>query len=102
MNRSRFLIFLVILLFLLSSCGKKYYTDEDFEKMPAMELYQLFLDHGLVVPAEIAKESQEDVAGFFKQTFEGMKTGNPVTGYYGWVIMAESAKEIYQELTGEK
>ena len=93
----------LIIICLLSACGKKIYTDEDFEKMPAHELYQLFLDRGLVVPEELTKDhSPEEMADIFKQLFNGMKIGEPATGRYEWYIMAQSAKEIYQELTGEK
>lgn len=99
----RLYICLIIICLLFSACGKKTYTDEDFEKMPAHELYQLFLDHGLVVPEELTKDySPEEMADIFKQLFNGMKIGEPATGRYEWYIMAQSAKEIYQELTGAK
>ena len=104
MKKTCFIIVLIFLLSLVfSACGKKLYTDENFEKMPAHELYQLFLDHGLVVPEELTKDhSPEEIADIFKQLFNGMKIGEPATGRYEWYIMAQSAKEIYQELTGEK
>ena len=99
----RLYICLIIICLLLSACGKKTYTDEEFEKMTATELYQLFLDHGLVVPEELSRDlSQEDIALFFKQNFETMRDGGLPFGYYFWHVMGQSAKEIYQELTGAK
>ncbi len=78
--------------------GKKY-TYEELNELPAMELYDLFLENGLEVDEDLQKSITKDqLAEVFKTEFDMFVEGHSSLSHMGYMKMAKDTKEIYQKI----
>ncbi|MBQ3849466.1 MAG: hypothetical protein II747_03330 [Clostridia bacterium] len=88
------------MLFMLAcSVESRKYTDADFEKMSAQELYKVLKDNGLTVDDEIMRIwGEEKMAELIKHDFELFKQGYTSLEYDAYHELAESIQGIYDRI----
>jgi len=79
--------------------GEKKYTYEELCDMPAMELYDLFLEHGLVVDDALNHIPKERMAEIFKREFQFLENGGSFTmSAKGWRELKQDTEAIYEKI----
>lgn len=100
-------IMLVLCLGLITSCSFKHeetkkYTKQELIDMPAIELFDLFLNHGLVIESDISQIDETEMAELFKNNFQLFKDGISTLSSTGYYRIAQDTKKIYQEIIVDK
>lgn len=106
MKQAKFIHVVILLLSLClivvgcnSEVGEKKYTYEELCDMPAMELYDLFLDHGLVVDDALNHIAKERMAEIFKREFERFESGGSfIMSAKGWRELKQDTEEVYEKI----
>ncbi|WDV47755.1 hypothetical protein PV797_08710 [Clostridiaceae bacterium M8S5] len=94
---------LLILCMLIAACNEENeenkYTDEEFNEMTAMELYNVFLENGLKVDKDLLKAlTKYQLAKFFKSDFDLLVKGMSSRSHNGYMKMAKDTKTIYEKI----
>lgn len=76
-----------------------HYTLEQFHKMPAEALLNIFIEHGLELDDNIASLERSELARVFKGEFDLFIQGTTALNYSGWNDLAKQVQKIYLELT---
>lgn len=101
--------FIYAVILLLSMCmivvgcknevGEKKYTYEELCDMPAMELYDLFLEQGLVVDDALNHIPKERMEEIFKREFQLLENGGSFTmSAKGWRELKQDTEAIYEKI----
>jgi len=92
------LCFILVLCFLTMPKEKKLYTYEELSNMPAMELYELFLEEGLKLPDYYKSIEKEEIAENLKNNFDLLSQGFIVYNYSEHMEFVRAVKEVYEKI----
>ncbi len=109
MKQNKFIYVVILLLSLclivvgckneVTEVGEKKYTYEELCDMPAMELYDLFLEHGLVVDDALNHIPKERMAEIFKREFLLLENGGGfMMSAKGWRELKQDTEAIYEKI----
>lgn len=76
-----------------------HYTLEQFHKMPAEALLNIFIEHGLELDDNIASLERSELAKVFKGEFDLFIQGTTALNHSDWNDLAKQVQKIYLELT---
>lgn len=80
--------------------GKKTYTYDELNSLPANELYELFIENGLVINEELQETfTQEELAALLKSEFYLLCRGGTMRSHRMYCLLAEETQRVYNELT---
>lgn len=96
-----FVCILAAFLFLVCSTNlttpKSTYTKEELQNLPAGELFQTFLDHGLQVDKELFDiYSEKQLTQMFKNDFDMLIDGH--TRYNNFYHLSKDVKRVYHQM----
>lgn len=86
---------------LMNNENNKTYTYEELNSLPANQLYELFVENGLVLSKELQDTfSKEELSTFFKSEFYLLHKGlPPVRSHTMYKELAEETQKVYKKLT---
>jgi len=97
-----FLFLLILGIYFLISY-KKVYSYEQLESMPAEQLYDLFIESGLVVNERLKQHlSEEQIADILKTEFMLLSQGSIARGDTMYLDFADEVHKVYMQLTGQE
>lgn len=80
--------------------SKKTYTYDELNSLPANELYELFIENGLVINEELQETfTQEELAALLKSEFFLLSRGGTARSHTMYYLLAEETQRVYNELT---
>lgn len=85
---------------LLNNENTKKYTYDELNSFTANELYQIFLDNGLVINEDLKKTfNEEELETYFKLEFSTLHKGVTTRSDKMYLELANETKKIYDKLT---
>ncbi|MBE5956819.1 MAG: M56 family metallopeptidase [Lachnospiraceae bacterium] len=93
------LCFILVLCFLTSPIHDNLYTHRELMQMPSLELYDLFLDNGLILPDSYKEKPKEELADYLKNNFDNLSQGFAAASYTEHQDFAQSVKDVYEKIT---
>jgi len=75
------------------------YTYEELSEMPAEELFDVFIQNGLVISDEMeASFTEEELQNLFKENFHLWHTGVSAHSHMMYIDLAEQTKIVYDKI----
>ncbi len=75
------------------------YTYEELSEMPAEELFDVFIQNGLVISAEMRESfTDEELQNLFKENFQLWHTGVSAHSHTMYIDLAEQTKIVYDKI----
>ena len=93
------LFLLGILCFFTFSKDNKLFTHQELVQMPAMELYELFLDNGLNLPEQYKKGNSNSNAEYLKTNLDTLSQGFTQGSAVAHREFAQSVQKVYEKIT---
>lgn len=96
-------LILTLSIYLVRQKSNKTYAYEELNSMSTTELYNTFLDNGLVVNDELKSNlSEKEIAEMLKEDFETLSKGITARNHFMYYDFSNEVKRVYVRLVKVK
>lgn len=93
---------LLLLVICFSFTQKKAYTYEQLYSMPPRQLYDLFIDNGLVINERLKQHfSDDEIADLLKLEFDKLSQGTIARNDIMYFDFADEVHRVFEQLTNQ-